>query len=213
MAEGSDNKKKWLMFGCGGCLVVLLIVVGLLFAAGSWFQKMGSESSQGIFGEKYQPKGYTTVPVPVGTPGGSSVAMVSGDAMILTIKTPIDADSARIIGSGNAGVLKGYMEGVVAPQLNAANQQGSNGKISLEKMEMIRLANGKSVPASIGTLTQQTNGQTVGLVVMLVPQPENQVVYMMGMGMKRDDIARQQASLQSRMIAIITDSDIDDRMP
>ncbi len=213
MAEGSDNKKKWLMFGCGGCLVVLLIVVGLLVAAGSWFQKMGSESTQGIFGEKYQPKGYTAVPVPVGIAGGSSVAMVSGQSMILTIKTPIDADSAKIISSGNEGVLKGYMESVVAPQLNAANQQGSNGKIALERMEMVKLPGGKSIPASIGTLTQQANGQTVGLVVMLVPQPDNQVIYMMGMGMKREDIAKQQAGLLAEMTAIVTDSDIDDRMP
>ena len=88
-SQGMSTKKKWII-GCGGCLVVVVIIgiiLAVLIGKGvTDFMKNSDETSKAVFGETL-PEGYMTFGLPIPSKDGKvHMAMLvskDGDTMVM----------------------------------------------------------------------------------------------------------------------------------
>ena len=204
MAEETSNSKKWLLWGCGGCLGLSLltaVVVGVIATMGvSSFQKGSEEAFHKIYGDKATPPaGYLLIAVPM--PEGNLVTLTSVEKneSIITVDTKATDEQLAILKSADPESIKTMM------QAQGASSGSSN--IKIDSQHVVVLGNGKSLVVAQGTL--EKDGETHPAAISLIPQ-NGRLIYAISMGLEGN---ADRAELETDLVKLVNDSEIDARIP
>lgn len=221
----SNNNKKFLIFGCGGCLVIVLIGA-LVFLALGWMgcnmaMKLSNESVQTIFGEGYDPgkSGYIAIGIPgMGNPElGAAAALINQNTGILLAAVELNADPNQE-GSAEEASAEGYMEQASSymggTELAGVNMQN----MQMDDMRMVKLANGKAFMLMLGKVSTNKDQQYSPAAMALLPLHGNRMVILIASATKTKaddsnaDFAPQYQQLEQEISRAVTEGTLDDRL-
>jgi hypothetical protein len=233
----AKNHKKWWIIGCGGCLLVTLlmaIAIVLLAGAGVNSLKGASEGAvQDVFGAHFKPPaGYVSIGLPIGKLGTRSevrniVLLVNGkeDLSVIAIDKTAGRFETDALGSHNPAKVDDYMKRSVDTLIAESGRSSSSSKLNDMQFsggtQFVPLANGKKIPCRTGVAEMSHRGRIVygPAVVALVPEASNRVVSLLMLGGNhaadgdaQNDFSSGQKDIEARLIQIIQDSDLDDRV-
>ncbi len=176
------NKQKWLM-GCGGCLVVLVllaIVIGIGLMLGiNQFKQGSDETTQAIFGDN-PPAGYTTIGIPKGLLQDKAqiVFMLNPNTQNLVFVFAIPTSKQPIFNTSSPQAMEKSLNQFLEENVDEATQQSSGinlQDLQIEKVQNTKLPNGKTFPTAYVRIHDQ-NKNTYTPCVFGLLQEESQVV-------------------------------------
>ena len=220
----SGAKKKWII-GCGGCLVILAILAVLLFMLGGVFignmQKTSDQSLKGIFGE-HQPSGYTAFALPIGQGEFRSMIFMMNPQGIVILGADVTAPESdiRMLSGGDTAKIEQYIRqfGAKADQSTAASQVSMEG-LALQNTRRLKLANGKGFVISDARVESERKGTVSPGVIGLLPQGKDRLIGLFVMDAKttsgnaQADFDAEWRQLETELERVVTESDLDDRLP
>lgn len=219
---GNGSAKKWLI-GCGGCLAVLVIAAILIAVAGgmAWNGLMSASSGavREVFGPSYKPEGYTSIGLP--SPGRDvkhivlMMDMRSGN-VVVGVDTHASPADTRLLKSGDPEAVASYIRRIGA-------QTGGNGKVNMhevrvESVRAVKLSNHKQVLMGAVQVASERKGTYSPGAVTLLPEKDNGLVILFALDPRNTsthpdaDFTPEQRTLESALLRIIADSELDDRL-
>jgi hypothetical protein len=225
--QGMSTQKKWLI-GCGGCLGVVVLVAAVVAAlAGLGFNALkdvSNQSVQSMFGKSFNPDPYMAMGLPLEQKNLRNMVMLLNQQRGITIigmDTELSETEADVLKSGDPKDIEAYLKRMGA-QATASSGGGSSQMrdVRFEGLTTVQLKNGKSFPLSRATVEAERRG-TVSYspaVAALLPQPDNRLVVLIALdpinaASKPDaDLSHPQAALQTEVVRIVNDSELDDRL-
>lgn len=166
--------KKWL-WGCGGCLVVVIviaIVAGvLLWMGASQLGEMGTKANQEIFGSSDAPSGYvTTFGIQMEDTNMVLLMNQATDSMLLAMKMPDKKGEFKQLQEDPQKAMA-LMEGMMAQ-----SGQGRRGSMKFVGITSLKLVPGKHF--AMKSLMEK-DGQTSPAVMTILPYPDDHMAMLM----------------------------------
>lgn len=223
MAE--QDKKKWIFIGCGGCLVLVIVVLVILGVAGTTLfgklQEGSKQTEQAIFGEEYTvPARYTAMGMSVGEGDQAQNILtlmdLQNEIILFAMKMPASDAEVRVLTSNDPATLKTYMEKVGEEMARSSSQNSSQAKdLAIDEVHVMQLANGKMVPVAY-IRSQEGSKQAPG-AMLVVPQSEGKQAMIFGISgdesLSGTAFEEKQHEIEDELLSIIEASQIDDRIP
>lgn len=218
-----NNRKKW-FWGCGGCLVVLLLIAGVVgMLSVTFFNKLqegSADATRAIFGDN-PPAGYLALglQLPKSTGLNNLVLLMNQNnqqQMLFAFDGPMTPEQAALLKQGHPS--EESLKKLLQEGLQGSPSQGSNvsvDKLRIDKLEMASLpANGGKYPVVSARI--EDDGTYIPAVVGLLPHPNNRLVGLVGLDIVTKgtdpaaDFSTSYQSLQSVVQGIIIETDLDE---
>ncbi len=224
-----SNAKKWII-GCGGCLVVVLLIAGVLAVLGGTAVKglmdASSQSVQSVFGKSYKAEGYTAIGLPTGSKDLKNVVLLmdmTRGSVIVAVDTRMSAADAGILKSGNTEQIQAYIQ-KIGEQANTSPQSSSSNvdlhDMRFDDIHTVKLPNGKQLPVTTAAVKANRKGQEgySPAVIALLPEPGEKMIVLFAMDAKstssnpKADFKVEQQALETQVLELINNSELDDRL-
>jgi hypothetical protein len=233
------SKKKWII-GCGGCLVVVILVAILIAVGTVYLGGMGmnalKEASDGavkdIFGSTYQPSAdYTSIGIPFSKM--SAKTDVKNMVLLIHKKTGMTVLAydrkmgnmeAEAIHSGDPKQIDQYVKRSGDLLISYSARGGSSSRLNdirFDGTHMTKAANGKSLSISDTVLEVTQHGEllyTSG-VITLIPEDKGQLITLLTIGGKNltfkdgdENFKPGQKELEEFTLDLVNESELDDRL-
>jgi hypothetical protein len=228
MANISPQSKKWLI-GCGGCLIVLILLVAGIIALGglgfNYMKQASEKTTQELLGKKYEPPAnYTVIGLPWGQKDLKSVILMvdaQRGTTLMLIDTLIPSDANKLLKEGKPDQISQFIQEVSHKATSGPGSKGTQVNVSdlrLESVQTAKLKNGKTFPLCTAKTFEKNKGTYSPVVIAMLPEAEQRLIIVMALDPRNAStdpkahfhVAYQ--NLEQELLKIINDSDLDDRL-
>lgn len=223
-----NSNKKWLI-GCGGCLLVIILLVAGLFALGglglNFMKETSEKTTQDMLGKDYVPPAqYTVIGMPWGQKELKSVILLvdaQRGTTLMLIDTQIPPDANKLLKEGRPEEISAFIEEISSKATSGPGKQNATVKVNelhLESIRTVKLKNGKTLPLCTAKTFDKNRGTYSPMVIALLPKARQRMIIAMGLDPRDTSIdpkARFKVAyetLEAELLQVINDSDLDERL-